>query len=372
MSRDPYDALIDQLLREILGGDRPRDITARVMAQAKIHDRFRRRWWITAGSSLAACIAIAAGLMYTWPREYPNTQVDGTILSASGGSPQRGTTLMTSADEGGSVNIGGYVELAMAPDTSLTLGGKKYEENVVLNNGHVDVQVTKNKGKFDVLVGQAVVHVTGTKFGLDVQEGMDPDESQRVKTLFVNVEEGSVDVQDSHQTFKTLKAGSREAFVISTEPVPVIKAGAVTPPNPTTGPTVYAAPARVRQGIGAGMQEGARIGARGNPNRPLQESNASRNGLLAGQNQVQAGATAALVRSMLIIVAPGKLEQTGSLRLAGGWFYLETERGNYLLFPQSAPTIQNFKPTTSHPVHVTWENGKVMTIDTETSTNKPI
>ena len=56
MKRDYHDALIDQLLREILGGDRPRDMTARVLAQAKIMDRFRRRnWWL---SGLAAAAAV--------------------------------------------------------------------------------------------------------------------------------------------------------------------------------------------------------------------------------------------------------------------------------------------------------------------------
>ena len=62
MNRDYHDGLMEQLLREILGGDRPRDMTARVLAQAKIYDRFRRRWWIAAGAAVAASVVLAASL----------------------------------------------------------------------------------------------------------------------------------------------------------------------------------------------------------------------------------------------------------------------------------------------------------------------
>ena len=54
MTRDNHDLLIDQLLRETLGGDRPRDMTARVMAHVRIMDRFRFRSWIATGSAIAA------------------------------------------------------------------------------------------------------------------------------------------------------------------------------------------------------------------------------------------------------------------------------------------------------------------------------
>src|SRR6187455_791393 len=120
MSRDHHDALIEQLLRESMGGDRPRDLTPRVMALAIAHDRTRRSWWISAGAAVAASIAIAVGIMLYLraPGPYPppvaeNVMVYGPELTSG--------TKIASRDDGkrGSVRLGGgFVQLTVYPETS--------------------------------------------------------------------------------------------------------------------------------------------------------------------------------------------------------------------------------------------------------------
>lgn len=372
MSRNHHDALIDQLLREILGGDRPRDITARVLAQAKIYDRFRRRWWAGASSAIAACVTIATGLALFWPSAYPSPRVtDGIVYNANGSEEMRpGTTLVTDGENSGAINIGNYVNVVMAPDTSLTLGGKKHEENVVLNTGHLEVHVTKNKGKFDVLVGQAVVHVTGTKFGLDVLDGLDATQSHQVKTLFVNVDEGSVDVQPGTGLRKTLKAGARESFVISSEPVlvPVVPKASASAPATSTAPATTTAPApatasRSRTGSGAGLEQGARYGNRGAAaNRPVDGR-----GLILTTRPLQQNPG---VQGVLLPPRNGKFERNGTLSIDPQWILLDAADGKLVLFPQGGSTVRGFEPRAGAKVHVTWENGKVVSIETAPAATK--
>ena len=121
MNRDYHDAVIDQLLREILGGDRPRDMTARVLAQARLMDRFRRRNWWLSGLAAAAVVALAACLTMYWPHEYPAFQAEGVAVQV-GARLERGAELVSSESDGGTVKLGGYVDIAMAPQTTLRIG----------------------------------------------------------------------------------------------------------------------------------------------------------------------------------------------------------------------------------------------------------
>ncbi|HVT82664.1 MAG TPA: FecR domain-containing protein [Phycisphaerae bacterium] len=363
MSRNHHDALIDQLLREILGNDRPRDITERVLQQAKIHDRFRRRTWVGAGAAIAACIAVAAALTVYWPRQYPAPQADGLWVS-NGGEMRRGTPLETK-DDPGSLKLGDYVDVEIAPQTKLSIAGTKYQEELLLDTGHLDVTVKKDKGKFAVAVGPASVRVTGTKFGVDVEDGLDETSTYRVKKLFVNVQEGSVDVQGVRNP-RVLKAGDRDSFVISSEPVPASKLA--TPPSPATAPAV---PNRVRPGIAAGMQEGARIGNRGLV-RPFLEANAARGGLLAGQNRIQTTEVANMLRSVQIYSGNELFDRTGWLRQLGPYSVLETPQGTYLLFPTATPTVREFRPVTDRQIHVTWQGGSIQSIEPVAPATRPI
>lgn len=310
MSRDHYDALIDQLLRETLGGDRPRDMTARVLAQAKIMDRFRRRNWYWAGLGLAAALALAVGLTMYWPKEYPNPSAEGVYVM-NGGDLQRGARLET-PDGDGSLKLGGYVEIAMAPQTALTIGGSKYEEKVLLDQGHLDVRVTKHKGQFDIGVGPATVHVTGTQFGVNVAEETTP--TTRIKKLVVSVNEGSVEVQGvpGVSGVATITAGNRQEFSVSSMPV-------IMPPKVNTVPPVP-----------PGTQPGTR-GGRGPVIKPNPPSSTTRVvPPAAGMTQPVAGGTL----PVKLTTTPGSQIRYGKLRRSGDLFYLECTDGNYFMFQQ--------------------------------------
>src|SRR6266700_3177607 len=103
MSWDYYDVLIEQLLRETMGGDRPRDMTARVLALAKAEDRKKRGWWISAGAALAACIAIAVSLWVFRSQKYPEPMAQDLPLLDENSAVQRGEHLVSYTDTAGTV-----------------------------------------------------------------------------------------------------------------------------------------------------------------------------------------------------------------------------------------------------------------------------
>src|SRR6185369_15741725 len=112
---------------------------------------------------------IAIGLFLFWPRAYPGFVIEsGDITLTNGGvSIQRGAPLTT--DEGG----------------TFILGGEPRKEIVFLDQGRLDVAVKKNKGTFDIMVEQAVVHVTGTQFEVDVVSVLNEEDAQYQKRMRV-------------------------------------------------------------------------------------------------------------------------------------------------------------------------------------------
>src|SRR3954470_19395519 len=99
MTRDHEDALIEQLLREFLGGDRPRDLTQRVLVQAKAYDRVRRRWWTGTATSIAAAVAIVTMIWFA-PRQGPYpapVALEGSLRIYGDGTLQRGAVIETAS-----------------------------------------------------------------------------------------------------------------------------------------------------------------------------------------------------------------------------------------------------------------------------------
>jgi len=338
MSRDHQDALMDQMLRELLGGDRPRDMTARVLAQAKIYDRFRRRWWVSAVTAVAASMALAASLYLFWPQKYPRYEATGVTLVNSN-EVHRGTVLTTDEITTGNINIGDYVWSAMQPLTTLTLGGGKYQEKVFLDQGELQVAVKKNKGQFDVVVGPTTVHVTGTKFNVNVLN--DETTNEQRKKLLVSVTEGSVEIQGipGLTGIERLSAGDEKEFVIFYTPKNI-------PPVNTS----------LRGGLLAAAQEGARTGNRGGAvGRP--ENAPARAALARGNKPLQ------------IILYPGTTPQgglAGVLRRQQNVYFLETKQGaNVYMFDVTAPGNQNWTTLPlGKPVRAFLTDGKVTDIVT--------
>jgi len=71
-----------------------------------------------------------------------------------GGAVERGAHIETDEVDTGKVELGGYVDITMRPQTALTIGGAKYEEKVLLDRGQLDVNVTKNRGRLTLPWGR--------------------------------------------------------------------------------------------------------------------------------------------------------------------------------------------------------------------------
>jgi hypothetical protein len=361
MSRDLQDAVVDQLLRELLGGDRPRDLTDRVLQRAKAYDRVRRRWWAGTAAAMAACVGIAAGLWAAWPQAYPVPQVaEGTVLITNGAALERGARVETPDDDRATLTLGGYVNVTMEPQTALTIAGARSAEKVLLEQGQVQVAVAKKHGSFDVVVGSATVHVTGTRFKVGVEEKLLEKESKRVRNLRVAVDEGSVVVGGvSGREPVTLgpAAGMREeTFLISTEPLKI--------------ETPKTAPERPVPGMVRGALQGRAFGMRGpqsfnpiprvQPVRPAAPGGGGTGGGAGGAGPAAAPLPSLQTRPVEVVLQEGRVELSGTLRKEKDYYYLETDNHAYLLYMNSPPANT---PLPGRRVHVVWDGGRVKSIE---------
>ncbi len=248
-SIDFQDALIDRLLREELGGDRPRDLTKRVLSQVHAHERQRRKFWVTSALATAAAVVLTVTLLALWARGggYPAPNAAGNYSVDGGGTLQRGATIETTGQA--TVALGGYVKANISPRTRLTLGGEKFEEKLLLEEGVVSCNVEKAKGQFDILVGPAAVHVTGTTFSVNVTRGS--REKQDGRWMTVAVEEGSVTVNGIPGIKPRTLGGGRERkerfFLPDNHMKPATEKIAPAPPAspPAPATTSPAPPAKV-------------------------------------------------------------------------------------------------------------------------------
>ena len=347
MSRDNHDLLIDQLLREVLGGDRPRDMTGRVLAQARIIDRFRRRNWWLGGSALAAAVALAVGLAMYWPHAYPEPTAQQVVVT-EGGGVERGAHIETDDVDTGKVELGGYVDITMAPQTALTIGGAKYEEKVLLDQGQLDVSVTKNKGRFDIAVGPATVHVTGTKFGVKVANEI--TSAARLKKLTVSVSEGSVEVQNvpGITGTQTVTAKQEKTFTI---PLAQFRAARVS----------------------AGLPVGGRAGVRGGPVTTMPTPTRPAAPVAVPPGAVPVGpvlspsstGTGNVARPVQLMTTPGSTYRYGKVLRTANVFYLENNDGNFFMFEQASVAAAHPKwlsLSSDLNSRVVWTEGQVTDI----------
>ncbi len=372
MSRDIHDTLIDQMLRELLGGDRPRDLTQRVLARARLYDKVRRQYWVATGGAIAAAIAIMIGIVMLWPKEYPRPTVVGPVYVNNGDSAIGRGSRVTTSEEGASLALGGYVSVEMAPHTVLTIGGGRFEEKVLLEQGEVDVNVTKNRGRFDVAVGKAVVRVIGTKFQVGVTD--EEIDDRWVKKMRVAVLEGAVSLDLGNGSVpQVLSPGPEKVFDLSPEPTRVEQAAAPEPLRPGG----FVAAMRAAQASGG---DGARPGLiRGNFTRATAVSPSGAGpgrGVFPGRGAGPVGAFAGQGaappvpgKNVQIVTNRGVVEMAGMLRhdRESGLYYLTPDQGGgeFLVFPQQAPMppVKGWGPGVSRRMRVTWKEGVVQKIE---------
>jgi hypothetical protein len=326
MIRDDHDILIDQLLREVLGGDRPRDLTTRVLERARLMDRARRTWWIGTGAAMAAGIAIAFLLWFAWPQQYAAPTVDNLLVSNRDLGP--GTVVAAPDDSTGKISFGGYANVSLEPSTSLTLGGgSRYQESVFLEGGRLNV-TTRNRGILDVVVGGATLRASNSRLAVDVTDDIDETRSAVIKRMVVKVLEGTALIRGIDAP-ATLKAGETREFIIPVENLLKDERGDLSPGARIVEPP---APGRVGRGLRRGISalpgtEGARLA------------------------QIQ------------LVIGPGPYGMDGVLRHLGQYYILQSTNGNFFLGHRDVMPRETPQPGPKVYVHVVMSAGRVTRIE---------
>lgn len=219
----------DAALRETLAPSAVAVSKERLLAEATLREKaatarqapsWRRRAWLAAGAA-AAVVAIVAGWLLARPG-YPVPQASGAYelirggKSAGGAWPlRRGDTLV--AREGGArLSLGGYCDVALAPDAMAVVRGEPGAEMVELRRGKATSHVTPERGRFTLLTPLGSLEVKGTEFittveSPDGQEGGDEMSGLRKTVVTVLVVSGAVAFQFGGET-GLLSAGMSQAF----------------------------------------------------------------------------------------------------------------------------------------------------------------
>jgi len=231
------DSLVDALLREELGGERPPDLRARILARSP----FSARAKVT---SIASYIAVAAAtvamVVAVWALLgglYPRPRITGPYQLASAGGFGRGAEVKTQ-EQAATLALGGYVALQLDPHSDLRVEGAPHAEEVYLAEGQVHCAVTPQAGEFEVLTAVATVHVTGTEFIVRVFEEKGV-EKMFAKRTFVRVLAGTVVVSGlwGSASFGAGQEGTvpPPATTKATVRTPAATAHAATATTPTEG-----------------------------------------------------------------------------------------------------------------------------------------
>jgi len=184
------DSLVDALLREELGGERPPDLFAPILARSPFSKRTRV---VTIASFIAVSAATLAIVVAVWVLLgglYPRPRITGKYQLASGGPFARGAVVKTQ-EQPAEIALGGYVALRLAPNSELRVEGAPRTEEVYLSSGQLHCAVTPETGEFAVKTDVATVRVTGTEFVVHVFEEKGV-EKMFAKRTFVRVLAGTV------------------------------------------------------------------------------------------------------------------------------------------------------------------------------------
>lgn len=216
--QDWLDRLIDTLLREEVGGERPPDITERVTAavraRRKKKPKLLRSWWAWAAGGVVAVLLVGIGVaLFGQPRKEGLT---ASGLTVDGGGPVvRGSTVRTAGGKG-TLTLGGYCSVELQANTAVRIEGGANDERVALLAGELACSVQPGRGGFEVGTPQGRVAVAGTRFNVRLHPGRTPD-GRVAEWTVVQVEEGSVTVGGAWGDV-TLAAGDYRRFPLPADP----------------------------------------------------------------------------------------------------------------------------------------------------------
>jgi len=176
---DEEDRLIDMLLAQELGGERPADVTARVLARARTPERRIVRMGARLLAAAVVVLAALVGYMAMVGGDRPGTE-------AEPGGVARGATVVA-GDEAKELELCGYCRIVLAPGGALREEGAEGSEAIFLERGKVVCKVDRAVGTFRVRTGLGQVHVTGTEFSVELVEEEGEEMKMLVKVLLGSV-----------------------------------------------------------------------------------------------------------------------------------------------------------------------------------------
>ncbi|MEM7394462.1 MAG: FecR domain-containing protein [Verrucomicrobiota bacterium] len=165
-----------------------------------------KRWLLAAAASLIMAVGIGRWFL---PPSYEAPRITGTFTILGGDTIERGATLVTKA-QSARVELGGYCDVSLKPNTRVSLAGKEKAERVILEEGTVSCEVDRGVGTFEVETDLGVVSVVGTVFDVDVKREPIGDDLV-LKRMAVRVSSGTVRVTAGGRD-ELLVAGAQESF----------------------------------------------------------------------------------------------------------------------------------------------------------------
>lgn len=215
------DRIADVFLAEALGRKPPPDLSGRI--RRKVASRRRARRTRRALVAAAAGLALAGALWLARPDRrpppsvetepaaatYPKPAAAGSYAVAGEGPVCRGAALTT--DEGEAhLSLGGYVRVAMRPQTAVVLAGSDNAEELELEYGEIECDVEEGKDRtFSVRTELGAVSVAGTRFTVQLEQ---EEDGMNIKSMVVKVMVGAVVVTALGADPAVVHAGERRAW----------------------------------------------------------------------------------------------------------------------------------------------------------------
>lgn len=189
----------DVQLKEILAAD---------AVSGNLQFPIRSRRYLPAFAAAAAVLIAVLGLGLLLNR-YPAPRISGAYEIVGGGEIQRGSVVSTSEGHG-TVTLGDYCRVQVETNSTIKVEGKKYAEQVFLQEGTVLCEADRGVGEFRVRTTIGTVYVTGTKFAVQMP-GKEGGNDMFDKRMVVQVLAGAVLVNGAWGT-TTLRAGEKASL----------------------------------------------------------------------------------------------------------------------------------------------------------------
>ncbi|MDP6523231.1 MAG: FecR domain-containing protein [Kiritimatiellia bacterium] len=164
--------------------------------------------WRSRAVAAAAVLIVGLGLGLLLNR-YPAPLASGSYTVVGGGEIERGSVVATS-EGNGTITLGNYCRVRMETNSTIKVEGKKYAEQVFLQQGTVLCEADRGVGEFRVRTTIGTVYVTGTKFTVQMpnEEG---GSDMFDKRMVVQVLAGAVLVNGAWGT-TALRAGEEASL----------------------------------------------------------------------------------------------------------------------------------------------------------------